>query len=40
MKEFEAYTLTIMGSRRIYLNFNTLDELKEAVSEHLTPGEI
>ena len=36
MKEFEAYTLTIMGSRRIYLNFNTLDELKEAVSEHLT----
>ena len=28
MKEFEAYTLTIMGSRRIYLNFNTLDELK------------
>lgn len=40
MKEFEAYTLTIMGSRRIYLNFNTLDELKEAVSEYLTPGEI
>lgn len=40
MKEFEEYTLTIMGSRRIYLNFNTLDELKEAVSEHLTPGEI
>lgn len=37
---FEMYSLTIMGSRRISLTFDTLTELKEAVSEHLTLGEI
>lgn len=39
-KAFEMYALTIMGSRRIHLNFETLEELKEAVSEYLTPMEI
>ena len=38
--EFDMYALTIMGSRRIHLNFDTLEELKEAVAEYLTPGEI
>lgn len=38
--EFEMYALTIMGSRRISQTFDTLAELKDAVSEYLTPGEI
>lgn len=39
-KEFEMYALTIMGSRRISQTFDSLPELKEAVSGYLTPGEI
>lgn len=38
--EFEMYALTIMGSRRISQTFDTLAELKDAVSEYLTPVEI
>lgn len=38
--EFEIYALTIMGSRRISQTFGSLTDLKEAVSEYLSPGEI
>lgn len=39
-EEFESYTLTIMGSRRIYLSFSTLAELTEEVRQYLSPSEI
>lgn len=34
------YSLLIRGSRKIYMSFDTLDELTEEVRQRLTPGEI
>ncbi len=39
-KDIEMYALTIIGPRRISQTFDSLVELKAAVSEYLTPGEI
>ena len=40
MKTFESYSLLIMGSRRIHMNFNSLDTLKDELSQYLSPSEI
>ena len=34
------YSLLIRGSRKIYMSFDTLDELTEEVRRRLTPSEI
>lgn len=39
-EEFESYTLTIMGSRRMHFSFKTLAELTEELAKHLSPSEI
>lgn len=40
MEPFESYSLLIMDSRRILMNFNSLDTLKYELSQYLSPSEI
>lgn len=39
-ENFESFSLLIIGPRKIHMNFNTVEELREELSKYFTKKEI